>query len=1149
MKQTVKGGENPTPSNENRPPDPGPEGQVLANGAVAVTHLPVQNGGRNNDPEAPGADYNQELPCETSKSNPKNVANLKRQNDSTNNNDDGDKPSPSNKSRRPNPGLEGQVFGNGDVASISTHSPETHLPVQDGGRNNDPEATGADQELLFERSKVDSQEKSAGEISKKRQNEGSNSSPSNKSLRPNPGIEGQDFGNVDVASTSTHSPETHSIVRDEGRNNREATGAGDNRPPSNKNPPPGFHDRVFGNAAVSATATPSLFQNDGRNNSQQATGTDYNPQQYDSDKELPPKPMETSEGDSQDEDEKSSKNVANLTKQLESKKKQFESKEAHYAQPTYSSMVKGVLPNQSPVTRSMANEKKMPKDVNRFTIDFPEKTNDTIEVNFEVLLCSDFHFDHDRDEVYILFGKPVSDFEAFMVGMMPIKNKMMKSDYVYLKGTLELSRGFLGDNIPYKYAVVKGGSKEVEWEHIHTWSNSILNRCLNVPKEHQAGLGFPKLDDVIWKKSFNPDMSKFANARCRSMKVMFPDLDDLIVEPPMQSIEAMLYRVMTVVASFDFSGPLAQKTIMDKAHHCENYIPTRFSIMDGIRPYVTRVINMMLEDNHPPVVRFKIALFLALLKYQRCVNKFSDYIIISLFEAFKIFAQAWAENGPEFMVEQHLPKEGMFLALALVNVAQDWLKTNDLSRLKDGGYNWIYAVPFIHFWGYLDNGWLDEVFKSHFPQPPVKVAQTLLKIDPGFSSTFLVITLYDRVASLVIKKHDIINELRITDLLCRLMRFGFKHEIEFDQLSEALQELVIPKLNEYPQAMWQYVIRSTLAIWNRNPSRGRAVMEMAKVLLLLADNVEVTEEISDELEKCVSNILRGLRLDQDDFVIFNAQVLLHFKTNDQQAYVRLLNNFAVVVISDSNAKQSLMTYISHADKFPDEASEILLKNSREILDQKKDSGMFSRFWDGIKKMVIGEREQDNLGKIIARCVAQNVNDVQNFEEAVLLYTSESTLTNLLGFVPMIRDKIDQSTKKKLTTISENVKRFIANLESGQVKIKTILAFKSTPEMERRLQELNGEGDIKSLAKLRIQEAERVTETNTRIKNFVDKVSTHFKLNHDCKDPQHEILATLCSPRKLMSDDKRIVRKGIVSDQNLETIDRFLELYNASRLFR
>ena len=82
-------------------------------------------------------------------------------------------------------------------------------------------------------------------------------------------------------------------------------------------------------------------------------------------------------------------------------------------------------------------------------------------------------------------------------------------------------------NIPYKYVIYKGGSKEIEWEKLPQPTGAIVNRCLNVPKNLPS---YRKIDDVIWKAhaSDEKDPERHAKGRNRSMVAMAPTRHDLI---------------------------------------------------------------------------------------------------------------------------------------------------------------------------------------------------------------------------------------------------------------------------------------------------------------------------------------------------------------------------------------------------------------------------------------------------------------------------------------------------------------------------------------------------------------------------------------------------------------------------------------------
>ena len=102
-----------------------------------------------------------------------------------------------------------------------------------------------------------------------------------------------------------------------------------------------------------------------------------------------------------------------------------------------------------------------------------------------------------------------------------IFQKELKDKYLLFKGICNVNLKFKNKNIPYKYVIYKGGSNEIEWEHLpkrNMWSNGNVNRCLIIENGNEQ---YTKYDDAITKYSH-----KDGDAR----KVTFKALLDLCID-------------------------------------------------------------------------------------------------------------------------------------------------------------------------------------------------------------------------------------------------------------------------------------------------------------------------------------------------------------------------------------------------------------------------------------------------------------------------------------------------------------------------------------------------------------------------------------------------------------------------------------------
>ena len=478
---------------------------------------------------------------------------------------------------------------------------------------------------------------------------------------------------------------------------------------------------------------------------------------------------------------------------------------------------------------------------------------------------------------------------------------------------------------------------------------------------------------------------------------------------------------------------------------------------------------------------------------------------------------------------------------------------------------WVYSLPLIHWFGGQEHfAWLPKHQSFLVDQDWDKMVN-ILKTDELLSYAFLRVVqhkaCFDKlIANDPVCRHS--NEFschlieRILMLTERVSPYIDK--IDVDLAYNALLQLLEENINAREPSQWYNMMVEVMNEWNKTSHSSYLTMQLSRILLRLMERFE--ECRNDECMLTFSTrmgfFIQRSRLQNESQARFVVDVLTTFEKHGQDYYNVCFDSFKML-LQNCEPEDCLNCYVNHASEFPEEAAQLLLQKPRSLLanSTQKSSGFFVGIFQKGKDF-LGINQQRNLSLVIESCVDQIVDMDQDFEDAVVAYTSGPGLNNVIDLVQLI-DEQYLKAEEKVKRVYENVSMFFDAVKNGDVKVKTIRCFSSK---ERRLQCLSNmcsnKGQYDTLVEfiqLRSKEITYCLEIEEMILKFVKKmestldVKLHFKTDH-YNDTNRKV-NDLCQPRDLQSQQQYVERKSDVNDNFLELINRFLQLHATGKLFR
>ena len=320
-----------------------------------------------------------------------------------------------------------------------------------------------------------------------------------------------------------------------------------------------------------------------------------------------------------------------------------------------------------------------------------------IEVTFEVLLSPEMSTLGNK--VCIVFGPPLSDWETAMVEMKlkdPSLPLIEPEKYVYLSGVLPLNVNLKSKSIPYKYVVnlTQGGHI---WEHIEVSNTSggTFNRCLVVPDK--AERRFTKFDDVILPKDIGRKSSASQlqrHGREVATMWMLPRPRDL--ENPDFDFELALERFCGVVKSHGNNGLKLCANDNPKGYLNPCGYKVESAVQIQLKKFFRRFEEFLKDNNLGKLLLTAVYL---------CLVGNTEHLEIKEKGQFMTFFEAFWKCRDLLFDPTRLPKSiaGEIqnkICASLKKLIQDFvnLPVNHWSTEDSSRGDWLYVVPFIHYW-------------------------------------------------------------------------------------------------------------------------------------------------------------------------------------------------------------------------------------------------------------------------------------------------------------------------------------------------------------------------------------------------------------------------------------------------------------------
>ena len=266
-----------------------------------------------------------------------------------------------------------------------------------------------------------------------------------------------------------------------------------------------------------------------------------------------------------------------------------------------------------------------------------------IEVTFEVLLSPEMA--SFGKNVFIIFGRPLSDWTFLMVQMKPKEGVPVVIEpgrFVYLTGTLPLNLMFKSKTIPYKYVVQNEHGYNI-WEDIYApdLKGGEVNRCLVVPDKVESK--FTKYDDIILPKGVNNPLQLQRFGREVAIKWMLPRPKNF--GDPNFDFDAIFERFSNVIKTFGSNG--TKLCIDDSPKGCFN--PSGFSIESAIKNQLRDLFKHFetsVNDSDPEKM-LRVVIYLCLIDNSKYLEIVEQSQFLNIFEAFWRFKELFPNQLPK----------------------------------------------------------------------------------------------------------------------------------------------------------------------------------------------------------------------------------------------------------------------------------------------------------------------------------------------------------------------------------------------------------------------------------------------------------------------------------------------------------------------
>ena len=476
---------------------------------------------------------------------------------------------------------------------------------------------------------------------------------------------------------------------------------------------------------------------------------------------------------------------------------------------------------------------------------------------------------------------------------------------------------------------------------------------------------------------------------------------------------------------------------------------------------------------------------------------------------------------------------------------------------------WIYSLPLIHWLGGEETAtWLPKCRLNLSGQSWNDMAE-ILKTDELFSYSFVRVfdskTCFDKLLD-----NDPICEYpngfgcHLFERLLFSAKDGLPRErIGEDYAYKAMLKLLEANINGREPSYWKNLIIGIIKDWGNAYFANKLMLQLSRVLLRLIEKVEDCQsyECLSRFSTKMAYFVQYCRLQDESEARFVADVLQTFKVYGND-YGRCIDSFKKL-LQDCEPENCLNCYVNHANEFPDEASKLLLEKPRSLLTnsaQRSNNSTWTSLLFQKGKDLLGINQQRNLSSVIESCLEQNVDLNQDFEDAVITYTSGPELSNVIDLVQLIDEQYLRAAEK-VKLVYSNVERFFEALAVGNVKVKTIHSFSSNDRVQRCKNLAKGKIQFETfveLIQLRSFEVKQCLGAEQDISQFMKKMESTLErsLNFEiCHNDKNRKLNDLCRPRDLQSNETGIERISEVNDIFLESISRFLKLHGTGKLFR
>ena len=274
------------------------------------------------------------------------------------------------------------------------------------------------------------------------------------------------------------------------------------------------------------------------------------------------------------------------------------------------------------------------------------------------------------------------------------------------------------------------------------------------------------------------------------------------------------------------------------------------------------------------------------------------------------------------------------------------------------------------------------------------------------------------------------------------------------------------------------------------------MLQLSRVLLRLIEKLEdcQSNECLSIFSTRMGYFVQQCRLQEESETRFVADVLQTLRVKEEY-FLRCINSFKKL-LQNCDPDVCLMCYVYHASEFPPEASKLLLDKQRSLLansaSQRSNNSTWASSLFQKAKDFFGIDQQRNLSSVIESCLEQNVELNQDFEDAVIAYTSGPELSNVIDLVQLI-DEQYLTAAEKVKLVHSNVERFFEALVVGNVKIKTIHSFSSTDRLQRCQNLFRGKFEtLVDLIELRSFEVKHCLDAEESISQFMKKMESAFE---------------------------------------------------------